>query len=686
MPIKNSLISKIFFAGLLASVIYFLAITLLSYYLIEKQVHQIYLEKAQTIARSMDASIRSRADLSPDTMYSTIQKNIWLDPDVLSITLYSKQHGALVSTVSNRPEKIGVQASERVKRAFFEDVLITQKVKLEQIPALRVLAPLHFSRDTIGALEINLALESYKLLKTDFLVAAITGFIIVNALVLFVFVLYVNSRVSKPVKKILAYVNKIAGGDFDVRLPVQSKDELGDLTENFNRMALSLERQRKEILSVNQNIEYQATHDMLTGLPNRYSFQERIRQNLIFNKRHHRRGALMMMDLDQFKSVNDTLGHHAGDELLKQVASRLSQAIRQEDMLARLGGDEFVVLISEVSNDEEKSLSQVHIIVDSILKSFSRPFRLETQSVKTSASIGVVFYPQGKDGLEEIMKNADAAMYKAKEDGGNCSRLFDQEMQRKLHKRVDVLKNLRNGIKLNELHLFYQPQVDAKGKLISAEALVRWMNPEKGLMSPHEFIDVAENNELILEVGEWVINAVCQQIQTWRINFPQRDLVPVSINVSSKQFHQKDFCERVINALEFYDIPPCNITLEITESALLKSFDDTRMKMQKLKQFGVRFSIDDFGTGFSSLAYLKQLPVDEIKIDRSFVRDMMMNSKDGHLVNAIINMSLTLDLNVVAEGVENQMQFDYLIENHCKLFQGFLFDKPLTAEQFEKYL
>jgi len=686
MKLKHSLITRIFIAGLLASIAYFSAITLLSYFFVEQQVHQLYLEKAGTISRSLDAEILKRADLSSEKIPDIIQQNILLDPDILSITIYTKKHGVLVSSASNLTDRIGHQAGADSNRAFFDDKVITRFMIINNMPGLKVFTPVHLSGSIIGSIEIELILNSFNQLKTEFLIYVVTGFILINALVLFVFIFYMNTRVAKPANKLLDHVHKISRGDFDVMVPINSKDELGLLSEDFNKMAISLNRQRKEILHANKNIEYQATHDMLTGLPNRYSFHERIRQSLVFSKRHQRCAALMMLDLDQFKPINDSLGHHAGDELLKQVASRLSKLIREEDMLARLGGDEFVILISEVSNNEETAISQVQVIVDSIIEGFHRVFVLDSQEVRITSSIGIVFYPQGDEDLDEILKNADTAMYKAKEDGGNCSRLFEPKMQKKMDGKVDILKSLDSDVKLSDMQVLYQPQVDSAGKLISAEALVRWLHPRKGLIHPRDFITVVENEGLILELGDWVLASVCEQVKSWRHKFPEHSLVPVSINISSKQFHQKDFCDHVIKTLESYDIPPSNITLEITESALLENFEASKMKMQRLKKIGLHFSIDNFGSGFSSLTYLQQLPLNEIKIDRAFVRDMMTDSNDGNLVNAIINVSIALELNVVAEGVENQMQFDFLIENHCKLFQGFLFDQPLSAEQFEKYL
>ena len=686
MPIMQSLTAKIFVAGLVASIAYILGITLLSYFFIEKNMHQVYLDKARIIARSLESRVVSRTDLSQSLMLDQINSHLKLDPDVHSITIFTKQFGVLVSTLSNHKDLTGIPASGNNLQAYNDNKVIKRFLTENDMSLLRVFVPIQLSGQTIGTFKIDLQLESFNLLRRNYLFSIVIGLLMINALILLGFIFYVKLRVAEPAHQLLDNVKKITRGEFDVRGPITSKDELGLLSEDFNKMALSLEQQRQEIISANENIEYQATHDMLTGLPNRYSFQERIRQNVVSSKRHVRRGVMMMMDLDQFKAVNDSMGHHAGDDLLKQVADRLNRVIREEDMLARLGGDEFIILIDEVSNDEEKALSQVQTILSGILDGFTDPFLLNDEEVKISASIGVVFYPDQGDDIEELLKHADTAMYKAKEDGGNCSRLFDSNMQEKLSRRVGVLKNLRNGIQQDQLKLFYQPQVDANGKLMSAEALVRWIHPHKGIIQPHDFIDVAENNDIIIELGEWVISSVCQQIHEWQQLKQVNRLVPISVNVSSKQFHQENFCDLVIGSLEKFDVLPCYLTLEITENVLLKKFKDTREKIQKLKQFGVRFSVDDFGTGFSSLAYLKQLPLDEVKIDRSFVRDMMTDRKDEHLVNGIIDLSHTLDLDVVAEGVENQMQFDILIARHCELFQGFLFDQPLTADQFEKYL
>ncbi len=686
MKLLNRLSTKIVIAGIIASLVFYGVVTAVSLVYIERHITQIYLEKAQTIAHLLDANITAKKDLQNNTlMFGYIQKNIWLDPDILSISIYLENQGVLTAVVSNLPQTIGQQASADNLNALKLNKIITRKIKLADENILRSFTPIHVARSLVGTFQFDLTLENLDKLKSEILQSMLFAYVVSFVIIIFFLVLYIRSRVVTPVINLATSVNRIAEGDFNARVSIQQRDELGKLGKNFNKMAVSLDKQREDLILARQNIEYQATHDELTGLPNRYSFNERLNQSIAFCKRHHRQGVLMMMDLDQFKSVNDRLGHFAGDQLLIQVSQRIASAIREEDMLARLGGDEFVVLIAEVSNVLEESLNQVQSIVDTLLSIIAKPFTVETHQLYISSSIGVVFFPGENHSFEEVVKNADTAMYHAKEDGGNCSRLFDHIMQEKLTNKIQVLNNLRVAIQQDQLQLYLQPQINNKGGVMSAEALVRWLHPEKDLLLPGEFVGLAEGCGLILELDSWVLQKVCKQYSSWKKIYPANNLVNISINVSPINFNQEKFCDRVIAILQQYDYPAECLTIEITETVLLKNFSSAIKKINRLKSIGVKFSLDDFGTGFSSLSYLKQLPLDELKIDQSFIHDMFNSAKSTDLIIAIINIAKTLDLSVVAEGVESQEQFDFLVKNDCQLFQGYLIDEPLSIDKFEKY-
>ncbi|MCP4431748.1 MAG: EAL domain-containing protein, partial [Gammaproteobacteria bacterium] len=370
-----------------------------------------------------------------------------------------------------------------------------------------------------------------------------------------------------------------------------------------------------------QHMEHQALHDDLTSLPNRAYLQKQIPVYISACRRHGRRGAVILLDLDGFKLVNDSLGHEAGDELLKCIGQRLVNDIRKEDFVARLGGDEFVVVLSDISDDADTAIEQINQVLESLLENIAKPVKLEDTDVRVTSSIGVVFFPDRYDNYETIMKNVDSAMYKAKELGGNRGNLFDLEMQQLMVIKTQVLRGIKDAIHSDQLRVYYQPQVNDKGEFIGAEALVRWMHPQQGLLPPQKFIHVIENNSLVIDLSHWVLKTVCLQYRHLCECYGSSDNFSVSLNVSSNQFHQVSFVEQIIETLDRYDFPHRCLVLEVTERALLRDTQETRNKIESLKSYGVRISIDDFGTGYSSLAYLKNLSFDEIKLDASFIHD-----------------------------------------------------------------
>ena len=432
-------------------------------------------------------------------------------------------------------------------------------------------------------------------------------------------------------------------------------------------------------------IEHLAFYDSLTQLPNRRLLLDRLHQALASSARYGREGALLFIDLDNFKNLNDTLGHDIGDLLLQQVAQRLESCIREGDTVARLGGDEFVVMLLDLSEQPIEAAAQTESTGEKILAALSRPYQLDTLAYRCSASIGVTLFNDNQQGPDELMKQADIAMYQAKKSGRNSLRFFDRQMQENISARVSLESELHNAIEFRQFHLYYQIQVDSSPRPFGAEALIRWIHPERGLVSPAQFIPLAEETGLIVSIGQWVLETACAQIKAWQQEALTRDLV-LAVNVSAHQFHQVDFVAQVQAVVQRYAINPMLLKLELTESLLLKNIEDTIAIMNELNQSGVQLSLDDFGTGFSSLQYLKRLPLNQLKIDRSFVRDISFDSSDKAIVRTIIAMAQSLNVDVIAEGVETEEQRQFLLNSGCTHYQGYLFGRPVPIEQFETLL
>jgi diguanylate cyclase (GGDEF)-like protein/PAS domain S-box-containing protein len=423
-----------------------------------------------------------------------------------------------------------------------------------------------------------------------------------------------------------------------------------------------------------QQVNFLAYYDALTGLPNRILLRDRLDKALALARRRGNSTALLFLDLDRFKIINDSLGHSFGDLLLKQVAARLMGEIRQQDTVARVGGDEFLIVLISVD-----SVAQVEAAVARIMNSVAGDYVVQGRSLNINCSLGVSIFPQhGSDG-ETLIKNADAAMYCAKEKGRNFSCFFTDEMNTKVMERITLENSLRLAIDRKELFLVYQPQVNiASGRVAGLEALLRWQHPELGLVMPDKFIQVAESSGLMTSIGEWVLRTVCSQIKKWQEEGLL--IVPVAVNVSAVQFRQKGFRELIKQVLFETGIAPEYIELELTESLLLSNADVTFNVLRDLKDMGLKLVIDDFGTGYSSLSYLRQFPVTKLKIDRSFIQDIAFDPDAAAITNAIISMSKSLNLKVIAEGVENEAQLTILLEHNCDEYQGYYFSHPLSVQ------
>ncbi|BBP00462.1 putative bifunctional diguanylate cyclase/phosphodiesterase [Sulfuriferula nivalis] len=430
-----------------------------------------------------------------------------------------------------------------------------------------------------------------------------------------------------------------------------------------------------------------AYFDPLTNLPNRRLLMDRFKQALIASDRSKELGALIILDLDNFKTINDTLGHDIGDQLLILVAQRILDNIRQEDTVSRLGGDEYVVMLENMGTDPITASNQAEMIAEKIRNALALPYMLsdKLQAHYSTCSFGITLFQGHKVPIETLFKQADVALYQAKDAGRNAIRFFSPEMQAAIDSRSEMETTMRNGLLHNEFQLFYQPQIDIDGEIIGAEALLRWFPRDQESVLPIQFIPVAEEVGLIIPLGLWVMETACAQLKAWE-NDPRTRHLKIAVNVSARQLRQLEFVKQVQDALEFSGANPSLLKLELTESVLLEDVDDIVERMQQIKLFGVTFSLDDFGTGFSSLSYLKRLPLDQVKIDQSFVRDIHTDPNDAAIVRAIIAMSHSLGLKVIAEGVETKSQLNFLKNYGCAHFQGYLFGKPMPIEEFEKLL
>ncbi|MDD2341304.1 MAG: EAL domain-containing protein, partial [Tolumonas sp.] len=489
-----------------------------------------------------------------------------------------------------------------------------------------------------------------------------------------------RSSISLP----LATKNKMLGAlnIYSSEADAFSAEEISLLEELANDLAFGIETLRTRALHnvAEKKLEFLAHYDPLTSLPNRTLLRDRFEQAAAIADREQSGVAIFFLDLDNFTHINDSLGHIYGDKLLVSVANRLKQCIRKTDTLSRQGGDEFAILLSNI-NDVES----IEEIIHGIVSSFTEPFDIDGYTLNITFSAGISVYPHDDKSFDALLKHADTALYHAKHSGRNIYRFFSGQMNNDALEYIQLQGQLHNAIKNKELQLYYQPQIDTTtGKIIGAEALLRWNHPEHGLIPPAKFIPSAERSGLIIPIGEWVLNEACRQIQLWR----ETDQIPsfvVAVNLSALQFKRGDLAETVALALEHANLPASHLELELTESILLHDVNDVRNTLHSLKKIGVRLSIDDFGTGYSSLSYLKQLAVDKLKIDQSFIHDMVEDAGDAAIVKAIIQLGHALELSVIAEGVEKNTQFAALKELGCDEIQGYLFSRPLPAEEFIRF-
>jgi diguanylate cyclase (GGDEF)-like protein/PAS domain S-box-containing protein len=478
------------------------------------------------------------------------------------------------------------------------------------------------------------------------------------------------------------WVRRKHNGAFQANLIITSVKDAQGIVTNYV-VTLTDITQRK---ATEEKVQYLAFYDPLTGLPNRQMLHDRLQLALSSSARSGNGGALLFLDLDHFKILNDTLGHDVGDKLLQQVGKRLVGCVRESDTVARLGGDEFVVILENLSHIADEAAREADLVSEKILAALNQPYQLGEHKYSNSSSIGVTLFASNQpQSRETLLKQADIAMYQAKKAGRNSLCFFDPHMQASIMSRVALEAELREAIESRQFVLHYQIQVDESGKAVGAEVLIRWQHPERGMVPPNQFIPLAEETGLIIAIGQWVLETACAQIKTWQQN-PLTCHLTLSVNVSAKQLRHGGFVGQVLAVLQRYGIDPHLLRLELTESMLLDDIETTIATMNVLDEYGIQFSLDDFGTGYSCLQYLKRLPLYQLKIDQSFIRDIIIDSSDKAIVRTIIAMAHSLNLNVIAEGVETVEQRQILLNDGCRRFQGYLFGRPMAIGAFEDML
>jgi diguanylate cyclase (GGDEF)-like protein len=496
------------------------------------------------------------------------------------------------------------------------------------------------------------------------------------------FASFVFSRsITKPISYIVEKVNEIARGNFRGNLVLNRKDELGHLAQNVNALSKSLQNYVTDLRQSQEVIEFQAYHDPLTGLLNRRYFQEELNQRIENAKKAGGTVAVLFIDIDRFKDVNDTLGHAKGDQLIILISERIKNCLSIGDsVLTRQGGDEFVILFSGLEEEEIKS------IADTIVKTINQPYLIDGNEVIVGASCGMSLYPKHTENMDTLMIYADGAMYAAKKQDGNKVILYDEEINKEKNKKLRIEARLRKAIKNEEIEVYYQPKVDTRADAVTGvEALLRWTDEELGSVSPDIFIAIAEETGLIHPLWEIAMKKACLQVKKWNEN--RAEPLNLAVNFSAKQFQDSvSLVKQVKHILSDCQLAPEQFEIEITESTLLFNSQETIKALKDLQEYGVSISIDDFGTGYSSLSYLKTLPINYLKIDRSFTQDIREDYSNAGIPEAIINLARSLSLQVIAEGVEEEYQKEFLIKNQCYHMQGYLFSKPLCRQEFERLL
>lgn len=550
-------------------------------------------------------------------------------------------------------------------------------VRLQSSNVERLFVPAHHALESLTRLQFDMAYKVYQ--------AGVDRFDSTrrNALVLLLLVIVtmcwlgwvLNDSIVNPLQRVIATFKNISKGRYDTPIDIHGRDEICAVMRELRDMQAKLGQDEAAIHKL-------AFYDPLTQLPNRRLLRERLQQAMGVSARTLSYGAVLMIDLDNFKTINDTQGHDVGDQLLVEVAQRLQECVRQSDTVARLGGDEFVVMLVDLASDEKQAAWLAERIGEKILARIHAPCSINQRVIRSAGSMGMCLFLGDKTSIDDLFKRADISMYQAKASGRNSLKFFDPDIQAALEVRMTLESELHEALTGEQLRLFFQVQIGSDQQVMGAEVLLRWEHPRLGLVAPDKFIPIAEESGLIVPIGEWVLRKACEQLCVWSLH-PVAQHFALSVNVSPRQFRQSDFVDMVRSLLTQTGVTPSRLKLELTESLVLHNVTDTVVKMRELNAMGLDFSMDDFGTGYSSLAHLTNLPIQQLKIDRSFVRNIMHSRNDAVIVQTIIGMASTLGVAVIAEGVETSEQRQCLEQFGCMAYQGFLYGRPVPLGDFE---
>jgi len=617
-----------------------------------------------------------------DTMSSLTVKTDIIAAYILrsDATIFSRYIAANAKTKDVPFEQLDRNSPPADYQKVLKQIQLSSHRFLQLSERFSMVAPIQLDGQTIGTIVLFADIHE---LKSRLLSTLVSAILVLSLAAAAAYLLSVRLQtiISLPILHLVDTMRSVSETkDFSLRADTPGSDEIGQLYDSFNEMLQEIEERNLVLRQRQEHLQELAHFDTLTRLPNRVLFHDRLQQAMNLALRSNQLIAVIFIDLDRFKDINDTLGHRTGDLLLQQVADRMELVLRDCDTVARLGGDEFTIFVQDI-----RSQKNACKVAQKLLDLFEIPYCLDGQQIFVTSSIGITIFPDDGETIDTLLMNADIAMYHAKADGKNAYRLFNPEMNQQASERVALQTDLRKALDLNQLQLMYQPKFDARtGVMIGVEALIRWQHPERGMIPPSRFIPMAEESGAIQAITEWVLSTACKQAKIW--HEASNSAVTVAVNLSAYSLKRNKAPSMVQEALEETGLPPHLLELELTESMLIENDQHAEETLHDLKKLGVSIAIDDFGTGYSSLSYLHRFPIDALKIDRSFVWNMNRSDSDLAIVVAIIAMAHSLKLTVVAEGVETEAQLASLKKNGCEIIQGYLLGKPTTPENIASNL
>ncbi|MEH6578155.1 MAG: EAL domain-containing protein [Amphritea sp.] len=634
-----------------------------------------FIERVNTLSTFLSINIRTSLQFDDPIAGNEILQALRTEENLAAAYIY-RADGSLfarykANTETGSTQALAPEPSYQLRSTLFDNHQFNGRF-------FEYTQPIRVDDKLIGQAYFQYSLASVEKFLMVYLIVVVIIYLL-SMLAVYSIAFKLQRRISGPIERILEAMQAITlKQHFGIRIRKGDDDEIGAIITGFNEMIEQIDHNARELEQQRQEIERHVFYDALTGLANRRLLIHKTEQEIVRSKRSHQKGALLYLDLDHFKTINDSLGHAVGDELLKTVSARISQVLREADTPARFGGDEFVILLPELGREEAKAGNNALSVADKIRDAISAPIKINESELHVTPSIGIVLFDAHHSDFEKLIVQADLAMYRAKDEGRNQAQFFLPYMQDNADHRQQIEERLRTAISNDQLQLYYQPQCNYKGDVVSAEALVRWQDKDHVWLNPATFIPIAEMTDLICMLGQWVLKTACEHVVLWE---KQGKFFPVAVNISPREFQQQDFVEKVEAILLTTGVTPESLVFELTEGVLLSDIEGTIAKMNRLAELGIRFSLDDFGTGYSSLQYLKQLPLDTLKIDQSFVRDITTDPNDAAIVTTIIAMSKHMKMKVVAEGVEKEEELHFLTSNGCDYFQGYLLYKPLPFKK-----